>query len=108
MRGVTTTNSPTNPRVNPKTARAFKRSFRYLAAKRLTNTGCKLTISAATPAGMPLLTAKKQPPKYAPCRVSPISVDGQIMARVNGWLFRRNEIAIKSSSAAIAMRIAMK
>ena len=63
MRGSTTTNSPAKPRINPETARAFKGSFRYFAAKRLTNTGCKLTISAATPAGIPRLTAKKQPPK---------------------------------------------
>jgi hypothetical protein len=31
-----------------------------------------------------------------------------MMARVIGWLFRRNEIAIKSKADAIAMRIAMK
>ena len=62
-RGTTTTNKPINPRINPKIARAFRGSFRYLAAKRLTKTGCRLTISAATPAGIPWLTAKKQPPK---------------------------------------------
>ena len=63
MRGITTTNSPNNPSINPETARALSGSPRYLAAKRLTNTGCKLTINAVTPAGNPRLTAKKQPPK---------------------------------------------
>ena len=63
IRGDTTTIKPTNPSTNQTMARAFKGSFRYLAAKRLTKTGCRLTIRAATPAGMPRLTAKKQPPK---------------------------------------------
>jgi hypothetical protein len=52
--------------------------------------------------------AKKNPPRYAPCRVKPISVDGPMIDRVIGWLLRRKEIAIKRSSAAIAIRIAKK
>ena len=62
-RGITTTNRPTMPRPNPAIALAFNGSFRYLAAKRLTSTGCKLAINAVIPAGKPRLTAKKQPPK---------------------------------------------
>jgi hypothetical protein len=79
-----------------------------LAAKRLTKTGCRLTISAATPAGIPRLTAKKQPPKKVPWSVNPIIVEGKTIDRVIGWLLRKKEIAMKRSRAAIVIRIAKK
>ena len=61
--GPRTNTTPINPVTNP--ANWLQRSFspRTFTAKIETKTGCKLVITAATPAETPLEIAKKTPPR---------------------------------------------
>ena len=54
---------PSSPRPSPTQWRAEMRSPSSGAATTAVRIGCRLTTSATTPAGMPLRTAQKTPPR---------------------------------------------